>query len=90
MRVTRANVEGMLIRAHRAAFLVGFSGEPVTLEAGSETYGRAWSVYRPNRGQTPAWLDGVALGRTARSAYDALHTVAVTLENVHYLTEQSA
>lgn len=84
MRVTRGNVQAMTMRAHRAAFRAGFSGEPLHVHAGSSSYGIAWDISQGVEGQRrPDWLAGVIFGRTTREAYDTLHTVAVTLENLN-------
>jgi len=81
-RITNEHLDVMLARYVRALKALELPSEGIELTRGSKLYGNSHKALQG--GAQPVGISQGFLGWTKRDAYDKLHTVAVTLEGVHY------
>lgn len=88
-RVKRSEVEAAALRFTSACREHGLIGpeDGLTVQAGSQTYGRAWRIFRVTEGSTgwfspPVFTSDGFLGLTAREAVASLRIASAALEAV--------
>ena len=89
MQITKQDLNAAFERYDRALRALGFN-HLLTLQEGSKTHGRAYRLFRTFRGQNQYEALGTVngyLGMTKREAWDMLHSLARTMEDVKYFRE---
>lgn len=86
-RITKGMMQNAVDAYVRALMAHDLLDGPLQYQPGTPSTGISWSIRYTEGGKSPIGIDQGVLGWTAREAYDKLHTVIRTLNDIRFHNE---